>query len=261
MIKGRANNIMNNPLFQRVGGSVNQQTLAADLVLAVNAATIQRLDPGGANRNVDLPAEASSNGRWFGIVNTADAAENLVVRNDGAATILVLTQGTAAWFACDGSTWFHLGQEAIGPFAALRYSSNFAQSIPSATNTILNYEDRDFGDNAGDVVVGASWAFTVPIGGRYLVTSRMAFAATAWLALQQIHMLILLNGSIESFKRKVFHAGFTGETMIDLSTLMDCRATDTIAASIHQTTAGAIATNTSTPANHISIIRVPGTES
>jgi hypothetical protein len=95
------------------GGGVVNLTLAGTLTLTVNSAKFQRLDPDGVNRNVDLPAEALSEGLSFRILNTAGGAENLVVRDDAAATIVTLNQNKACWVACDGTTWYHMGVETI----------------------------------------------------------------------------------------------------------------------------------------------------
>lgn len=83
----------------------NAQTLAANKTIAVTEAQFQALDPGGANRNVTLPAEEQNVGLWYCIFNTADAAENLVVKNDAAATITTVNRGEFAIVACDGSAW------------------------------------------------------------------------------------------------------------------------------------------------------------
>lgn len=65
-------------------------------------------DPGGAGRNVDLPAEEVSAGAFVMISNEADAAEILTVRNDAGATIVTPTQNEAAVLWCDGTSWYGL---------------------------------------------------------------------------------------------------------------------------------------------------------
>ncbi len=88
----------------------NAETLSAalDLSTAANAgryAQILKLDPGGAHRDVTLEAEADYPGLLRLFVNAADAAENLVVKNDGGSTIATINQNEAGLFACDGSAW------------------------------------------------------------------------------------------------------------------------------------------------------------
>lgn len=80
-------------------------TLAAALTLDETYPNCLKLDPGGAHRDVTLPAEATSTGVTFRIVNAADAAENLVVKDDGASTIATINQDEQGEFYCDGSTW------------------------------------------------------------------------------------------------------------------------------------------------------------
>ena len=81
------------------------RTLAADLTLTTKDAPVQFIDPGGAARNVTLPAEASSEGLVFFIQNTADAAEVLTVRDDTPATVVTPTQNEGCVVYCDGTTW------------------------------------------------------------------------------------------------------------------------------------------------------------
>jgi len=89
----------------RESGGANVEALAGDKTLVVTDAKYQKLDPGGAHRDVNLPAEADSTGLEFFIANAADNAENLVVKNDGAGTIATLNQNEAAIFICDGTNW------------------------------------------------------------------------------------------------------------------------------------------------------------
>jgi hypothetical protein len=90
-------------------GGANVEAIAAGKTLTAADATFQKLDPAGGAVNVDLPAEPSSNGIWFYIMNAADAAENITVRNDAAATIVTLNQNEAAIVICDGTSWVHMG--------------------------------------------------------------------------------------------------------------------------------------------------------
>lgn len=63
-------------------------------------------DPGGAGRNVDLPAEEACAGAYLYISNTADAAEVLTIRNDGGSTVVTPTQNECAFVWCDGVRWY-----------------------------------------------------------------------------------------------------------------------------------------------------------
>ncbi len=80
-------------------------TLTGNDTLTVTSTYYQKLDPGGSARDVTLPAVADSTNLDFMIVNAADAAENLVVKNAGGSTIGTINQNEAGIFSCDGSSW------------------------------------------------------------------------------------------------------------------------------------------------------------
>jgi len=83
------------------------QTLGATFTVTVNMPQALFLDPGGAGRTVLLPTEATSRGLYFVIINTADAAENLAVKEDSdTTTIATIGQGDIGTFYCDGVTWY-----------------------------------------------------------------------------------------------------------------------------------------------------------
>lgn len=63
-------------------------------------------DPGGAARNVDLPAEEVCEGVFLFISNTADAAEVITVRNDAGSPVVTPTQSEACVVWCDGVRWY-----------------------------------------------------------------------------------------------------------------------------------------------------------
>lgn len=97
--------------YQRLGSSLgaNTETLAANKTLIVSDPVHQRLDPGGSARDVTLPAEADSLDLRFEILNTADAAEDLTVKNDGGGTIVTISQNEKATVVFDGTDWVHMG--------------------------------------------------------------------------------------------------------------------------------------------------------
>lgn len=79
-------------------------TLAADYTLEASAPIVHALDPGGATRKVLLPTANES--LFFVIANTADAAEDLTLRDAGDTTTLAtLVQGDMALLFCDAANW------------------------------------------------------------------------------------------------------------------------------------------------------------
>jgi hypothetical protein len=101
--KAQDGNILYDTMLQS-GTTANTETLTGTKTLADTDAQIQFLDPGGAGRDVTLPAVGDNNHPFY-IVNTADAAETLTVKNSGGTTIVQVLQNSAAFVASDGATW------------------------------------------------------------------------------------------------------------------------------------------------------------
>ena len=103
---------------RRVAKANRQGDRKRDVVLSSKASQWLRLDPGGASRNVDLPGVAEgledSDGAWFMVLNTANAAEDLTVRDPAGATVATVSQNQRALFVgTGGETWAHMGIETI----------------------------------------------------------------------------------------------------------------------------------------------------
>lgn len=87
------------------------QTLTGTFVVGADMPSLLVLDPGGAARNVDMPAEeaAGMEGKLWVVVNNADALEVITLRNDAAGTIGTLTQNETAMLLVAGGAWKLLG--------------------------------------------------------------------------------------------------------------------------------------------------------
>lgn len=88
------------------GAETNTETLSANKTLTSADAAIQVLDPGGSGRDLTLPNVALMAGRAFLVVNTADAAEVITIKNAGGTTICTPTQNESAIVVSNGTTWF-----------------------------------------------------------------------------------------------------------------------------------------------------------
>jgi len=87
-------------------GGFNTETLGATRVLLDRDAHVQKLDPGGSAREVDL--RKATKGDWFLIVNAADASENLTIKQpDSSTTLATVNQNEAALVFVEdtGLTW------------------------------------------------------------------------------------------------------------------------------------------------------------
>lgn len=85
-----------------IAAAAANQTLADLEALKGNLIVI---DPGGGNVDLTLPPEANAAGICLDIQNSADAAETVTVKDDAAATIIVLAQDEAGRVCCDGTAW------------------------------------------------------------------------------------------------------------------------------------------------------------
>jgi len=83
-------------------GGVRVATISGNDTLTIASSTYQILDGGGSDYDVILPAE--DDGIYFWIRNDG-STNNLVVKNDGAATIGTLLPGEGSLIVCDGTDW------------------------------------------------------------------------------------------------------------------------------------------------------------
>jgi len=81
---------------------VNVETIANDKTLVLSDSTYQVLNGGAADRTITLPAETDGIHFW---VKNSGATNNLVVKNDAAATIATVAVGEGALVVCNGSAW------------------------------------------------------------------------------------------------------------------------------------------------------------
>lgn len=82
-------------------------TLSGNLVIDGSHANTLKIDPAGA-RDVTLPSVSVFSGVRYELINAADGAEAMTVKNAGADTIGTISQNEKAEFYSDGTTWFLL---------------------------------------------------------------------------------------------------------------------------------------------------------
>ena len=94
-----------NFIFGQIRLEVQTETLAANKTLTELSPSLLMLDPGGAGRDITLPAEADSTGLVFFISNEADNPEILTIKDDGGTTIVTPTENEACIIWCNGTSW------------------------------------------------------------------------------------------------------------------------------------------------------------
>lgn len=94
--------------IESLANGVLVETLTGTRLLLQSDPIVLKLDPGGAHRDVTLDGTTTGAGGRTGggrlIVNAADAAENLVVKNASGSTIVTINQNEAALVMQDSSS-------------------------------------------------------------------------------------------------------------------------------------------------------------
>ena len=84
----------------------NTETLNADRTILITDKPVQFFDANGADRNVTLPAEASSIDLVFSFCNISNGTdEDLIIRDDTPTTLITIGPGQGAKASCDGTSW------------------------------------------------------------------------------------------------------------------------------------------------------------
>lgn len=89
------------------------QTAAGAITLTERSRNWQKIDPDGSNRNVTLDATTEKPGSYFRIINAADAAENLVVKDSAGNTLATINQNEQGEFWYSGAAWIVVAVQTI----------------------------------------------------------------------------------------------------------------------------------------------------
>lgn len=88
-------------------------------------------------------------------------------------------------------------QIAASETVTAKYNTNAGQSIDTATNEVVDFEDKLW-DSHGAVTVGASWKFTAPVSGTYSVAAGANYTAASFAASTQLKLMLYKNGAEDS---------------------------------------------------------------
>ncbi len=147
-----------------------------------------------------LPAAASNTGKQFIIVKT-NSGTNLVTLDgnasetiNGQTTLKMGAQYASIKIISNGTNWLISSDK--NPIR-VRYTTNTAQSITNATNTLIDFEDLSI-DTHNAVTVGI-WLFTAPETATYSVYAAIATNESVWAAGEQISLELHKNGALYSY--------------------------------------------------------------
>jgi hypothetical protein len=144
---------------------------------------------------------------------------------------------------------------------AASYTTNAAQSIGTASYTIVDFEDVVYDEtpsNSSAVTTGASWKFTAPRKGKYLVNALMTFDSTAALDIGEVVVSRLVKNNTTVLTQGEWRTvtvsdanSHTYDTRINY--VADLDAGDYIDARVYQSSGGNLTLIASSDYNNIQI--------
>jgi hypothetical protein len=138
------------------------------------------------------------------------------------------------------------------------YRTSAGQSIPHATWTIVDFDSREL-DTHRAVTTGASWRFTAPVEGVYVVSASIMFAATTtWADGEVGDLSVYKNGSLVFSLDRTNSNGSSASVNMRLggSTAVRLDVADYIDIRIYQGSGAALALQGEARYNRVAIYRV-----
>ncbi len=170
----------------RLKGGVAARTLTGNVTCSAGTETICFWDPGGASRDVTLTAEETSDGLFHIFVNEADAAENLVIKNDAGGTVVTINQNEWAIVACSGTAWADVPMSALADYlatanvwTALQVFNGGARFGTTGATAITTTRAVTSGDGGGIFTVAQSSAYTITVAAPTAAGQRHVFQCVA----------------------------------------------------------------------------------
>jgi hypothetical protein len=146
--------------------------------------------------------------------------------------------------------------ESIAPTS---YNTNASQSITNNTVTIVDYEDKEFDDDAL-VTTGASWKYTAPRSGKISINAMNEFSSTStWDGGENASLSVYKNTSeVKQLDRKEYDAtvGTAVTTTLSGGVVIDVDKDDEIDIRIFQDSGASLTLSSDPIRNYIDIIYV-----
>jgi hypothetical protein len=224
----------------------------------VNASITVVVYKNGSNHSVLFTATGPTAASGSTLVQL-NAGDYIDIRGSALAT----PQSVGAPSSLQTSNWVTVdrisgpSQIAASETVAARYKTSAAQSIPNATNTIVNFGTSDF-DTHNATTTGASWKFTAPISGTYRVSAVVQYGSGNYNPGTLFESNLFKNGA--AYASLGFVTKETGTATVTPtltgSTLIQLNAGDYIDIRTYQNNGGNSPLSASAIYNHINIERV-----
>lgn len=153
------------------------------------------------DREVTLPAVATEGGRVIKITRKGSGTGKVTINPnasetiDSATTFVLFEANDSITITNDATQWFILDKKLTRVVARYTYAS--ASTISQGVAAIFNFSTKVIDvPGVDNVTTGASWKFTAPRAGIYLVNARLVFQAyTGWVESEKADLRLYLNNT------------------------------------------------------------------
>jgi hypothetical protein len=176
-----------------------------------------------------------------------------------AGDIVDIRVDMATSFYADNRMWIHRlsGGSAISASetAAARYSTSSGQSIPQASGTIINFDNKEY-DTHGAATIGTNWKYTAPISGTYNINALVSYDNVTASGGQTFSIDIYKNGLLYCTLWTQPGSGSAQYYRTGGSTSIKLNAGDSFYVRVYQNTGTAINLYANITHNYLDIYRI-----
>jgi hypothetical protein len=146
------------------------------------------------------------------------------------------------------------GARLISP---VRYTTDAGQSIPNASGTVVNFEDKEYDDD-NTVTTGGSWVFTAPKNMYVNVSATVTLSSRTWTDGELAQLNVRVNGSLYALiYRDVAQTSESRRVTLAGSADIKLSSGDTLDIQLYQNSGSSLAIDSITGFNWVSIHEIP----
>lgn len=167
------------------------------------------------------------------------------------ATLEVLTSANMDTYVSSNLLYLYYRYPAI-------YATNTLISFGTGSVVLINFEDPIYDPNSV-VTIGASWKYTTPSTGVYLVISHILFEGkSTWVNAEAAYLAVFKNNSLARYLdyKDSYSGGATQYMSLSGSTFIECTGGDYLDIRSAQASGGTITLEGTAAHNHVSIMKV-----
>lgn len=251
------------PQYLLAGEALTDPTTTEGDLIYRGAVALTRLGIGGAGtflRSVGgVPAWVALTWAMIGSTPTTLAGYGITDAVNGATTRSANTvlAGPSSGAAA-APTFRALAAVDLPGNVAAFYTTAAGQNIANNTVTVIDYGTQVI-DTAAAVTTGASWRFTAPIAGNYLVAAKVLYSgSTGWADTEFMLLSVYKNGSLYGHLSRSDNYSSASSVLLGINgvLIVNLAAGEYIDIRTQHTNGAALALLASAVHNHVSIVRV-----